>query len=64
MEPIVYHVLKATEGGIGQKFAADTATRLGAKKVVKSSSYYVGHTAIVVTATKRVHTHISNALFR
>lgn len=57
-----YHVLKTIEGGIGQ-YAAQIAKDKGATKVVKTTSCYIGHTAIVVTATKRVHDRISMAIY-
>lgn len=57
-----YHVLKTAEGGIGQH-AAQIAKDLGATRVEKMPSCYVGHTAIAVTATKRVHTRIEKELF-
>lgn len=63
MEPILYHVYKVSEGGMGQDHALVLATEAGAKKVVRTPSYLVGHTAILVTATKRVHKKVSRSLF-
>ena len=57
-----YHVLKATEGGIGQKQALADLKNLGIK-AVGSTSCYVGHTAVVVTGTKEQHKKVSDLLF-
>lgn len=62
-EPVYYSFLKASEGGIGQDYAVYLAKQAGAKKVVRATSMYVGHTAIAVTATKRVHKRIERRLF-
>lgn len=59
-----YHILKCAEGGIGQQFAKFEAEWAGAKKVCGSTSCLVGHTAIDVLATKRVHGRIVRRLFR
>ena len=58
----IYHVLKATEGGIGQKQALADLKNLGIK-AVGSTSCYVGHTAVVVTGTKEQHKKVSDLLF-
>lgn len=63
MQTLTYNVHKVSEGGIGQKAAQNIAIVAGAKKVQLSSSMYVGQTAIVVTASKRVHNKISNRLY-
>lgn len=63
MQTLTYNVHKVTEGGIGQKAAASTAVMCGASKVQLVPSIYVGQTAIVVTATKRVHDKISRHLY-
>ena len=64
MHTAVYNVLKVAEGGPGQSASVITAKRLGAKAVVPTSSIYVGHTAIIVTAGKRIHDRIARALYR
>lgn len=58
-----YSILKATEGGPGQKWAVDVARRLGAAKVRPEPSIYIGNTDIVVTATSAQHRAILDALF-
>jgi hypothetical protein len=59
----LYNVLKVSEGGIGQQFAVYLAREAGADKVRPSTSPYIGQTAILVTATKRVHNKISKSLY-
>jgi len=63
MRTIVYNVLKAAEGGIGQRHAMYLARELGAAKVSPTPSIYIGQTAILVTATKRVHERLSRSLY-
>jgi len=57
-----YHILKATEGGLGQRQALLEIKELGIK-AVGSTSCYVGHTAVVVTGTKEQHKKVSDLLF-
>ena len=64
MHTAVYNVLKVAEGGPGQSYTVTTAKRLGAKAAVPISSIYVGHTAVIVTASKRVHERLTRALYR
>ena len=64
MQTTTYNVFKVSEGGPGQRFAVSLAKSLGAKAVSPTSSIYVGHTAIVVTATKRVHQRLTRTLYR
>ena len=59
-----YSVFKVNEGGPGQKWAKYVAESLGADKVVKSPSVWVGQTAIEVFAGKRVHNRITKRLYR
>jgi|TARA_R110000868_G_scaffold407756_1_gene689507 hypothetical protein len=64
MHTAVYNVLKVAEGGPGQAASVVTAKRLGAKAVVPTTSIYIGQTAIIVTAGKRVHERLARALYR
>jgi polyribonucleotide nucleotidyltransferase len=57
-----YHVLKATEGGLGQRQALLELKELGIK-AVGSTSCYVGHTAVIVTGTKEQHKKVVDLLF-
>ena len=63
MQTKKYHVYKVSEGGLGQHTAKDIAVRSGAKKVQCCTSHYIGQTAIVVTATKKVHDKIFDRLY-
>lgn len=63
MRTAVYNVHKVSEGGMGQKEAYRIAASAGAQSVRPSTSVYVGQTAIVVTASDRVHKRISKLLY-
>lgn len=61
-ETCTYNVLKATEGGMGQKMALQLLKDAGIK-AKRAYSIYVGHTAVEVTGGKRVHARADKIIF-
>jgi hypothetical protein len=59
----VYHILKGTEGGMGQRTAIDLLKDEGIKAVKGPPSCYVGHCTVIVTGTEKEHEKASNILF-
>jgi hypothetical protein len=57
-----YSILKATEGGMGQKTALMRLKEEGIE-ATGGTSCYVGHTAVYVTGTKRTQNKASKILF-
>jgi hypothetical protein len=57
-----YSILKATEGGMGQKTALQLLKAEGIK-AWGGTSCYVGQTAVFVAGTKRTHNKVSKILF-
>lgn len=58
----VYHILKATEGGAGQKWKMMDLKAAGIK-CSPTTSYYVGHTAIIVYGNARVQKRAERICF-
>jgi hypothetical protein len=59
----IYNVYKATEGGLGQKYALQRLKDAGIK-AVGCTSCYVGQTAVMVhTDNKRTLARVSNLLY-
>ena len=63
MTTTLYNIATVAEGGPGQAFAAQVARELGATRVQRTPSRYVGMTAILVTAPSAVHRKITKALY-
>jgi hypothetical protein len=58
----IYSVLKATEGGMGQREAIRLLREAGIR-AMPTTSVYVGHTAVVVMGNKRVQQRATRILF-
>lgn len=58
-----YHILKGTEGGMGQKTAIMLLKDEGIKAVKGPPSCYVGLCTVVVTGTEDQHKKASDILF-
>ena len=63
MTTTLYNIATVAEGGPGQAFAAQVARELGATRVQRTPSRYVGMTAVLVTATADVHRRIKIELY-
>jgi hypothetical protein len=61
---MIFNVLKATEGGMGQKAALLFLKEAGIKAIREPSSCLVGHSAILVeTQNKRVLARVERILY-
>jgi len=58
----VYSILKATEGGMGQRTALFLLAEAGIKGRA-TTSCYIGHTAVAVDGGKRLQAKVSRILY-